>query len=65
MKKTMQPEQLVSVFLPPAEEDDPQRRVDQNEYVTVNGKVTQVARGQRVEVPVSVYVQLKNRYPAI
>ena len=58
-------EQLVSVILPPAEDADPDRKADQNEYVTVNGKVTQVLRGERVEVPVSVYVQLRNKYPSI
>ena len=64
MTKKMK-EQLVSVILPPAEDADPDRKADQNEYVTVNGKVTQVCRGERVEVPVSVYVQLRNKYPSI
>ena len=64
MNKKMK-EQLVSVILPPAEDADPDRKADQNEYVTVNGKVTQVLRGERVEVPVSVYVQLRNKYPSI
>lgn len=52
----------VSVFIPMSEEGDG-AKVDQNEYVTVNGSTTKVPRGEWVEVTVPVFVQLRNRYP--
>lgn len=53
----------VSVFIPLKEESDTDVAIDQNDYVTVNGKTTKVPRGEYVEVSVPVFLQLRNRYP--
>jgi hypothetical protein len=53
----------VGVFIPVREEDNNGVAVDQNDYVTVNGKTTKVPRGEHVEVSVPVFLQLRNRYP--
>jgi hypothetical protein len=53
----------VSVFIPLKEESDTGAAVDQNDYVTVNGKTTKIPRGEYVEVTVPVFLQLRNRYP--
>lgn len=54
----------VSVKLPLLE-DDGKAKVDQTETVTINGKTTRIRRGEYVDVPVPVYIQLKNKYPDI
>ena len=56
----------VQVFIPPLEEDNPNNvKVDQHEHVTINGVTTLIKRGEYVEVPVPVYIQLKNKFPGI
>lgn len=54
----------VSIKLPKLE-DDGKTKVDQTETVTINGKTTRIRRGEYVDVPVPVYIQLKNKYPDI
>lgn len=54
----------VSIKLPKLE-DDGKAKVDQTETVTINGKTTRIRRGEYVDVPVPVYIQLKNKYPDI
>ena len=60
----------VRVFLPPLE--DPQEaglKVDQYEHVTIaneqNETVYRIHRGEWVDVPVPVFMILKDRYPQI
>jgi len=58
----------VTVFLP-ALENDGGMKVDQYEHVTIANeeKVThyRVLRGEPVEVPVPVFIVLKERYPKL
>ena len=54
----------VMVFVPLDEQSDVVK-TDQTEHVTVNGKTTVIMRGQHVEVPVDVFLQLRNKYPHI
>ena len=61
-KKPTSPVAKVSVFIPMTDEGDG-AKVDQNEYVTVNGLTTKVPRGQWANVTVPVFIQLRNRYP--
>jgi len=56
-------EPTVRVFLPLAEETGTEVAVDQTENVIINGKVTQIRRGEYVDVKVPVFMQLKQRYP--
>jgi len=56
-------EPTVRVFLPLAEETGTEVTVDQTENVIINGKVTQIRRGEYVDVKVPVFLQLKQRYP--
>ena len=63
-KKPVVPAAKVSVFIPMTEEGDG-AKVDQNEYVTINGQTTKVPRGQYVDVSVPVFIQLRNRYPSL
>ena len=58
-------EPTVSVFLPLLEESDALGSVDQTVNVTVNGHVTQIRRGEYVNVKVPVFLQLKNKFPNI
>ena len=58
-------EPVVRVFLPPAEENGGEGKVDQTENVIINGKVTQIRRGEYVDVKVPVFLQLKQRYPGL
>lgn len=53
----------VTVYIPVDNGSEDGSNVDQNEYVTINGKTTKVPRGQYVEVTVPVFQQLRNRYP--
>ncbi|MBQ9152439.1 MAG: hypothetical protein IJ130_01345 [Solobacterium sp.] len=55
----------VQVFLPPHEDDNSGVKVDQYEHVTINGVTTLIKRGEYVEIPVPVYIQLKNKFPGI
>ena len=61
MKKTTEP--TVRVFLPLLEESGAEISTDQTENVIINGKVTQIRRGEYVDVKVPVFLQLKQRYP--
>lgn len=56
------PSAKVTVFIPTAE-DTSGVKIDQNEYVTINGTTTKIPRGEYVEVSVPVFMQLRNRYP--
>jgi len=58
-------EPVVRVFIPLAEEDGGEAKVDQTENVIINGKVTQIRRGEYVDVKVPVFLQLKQRYPSL
>lgn len=54
----------VRVFIPPAPEAEAGIKVDPYEHVTINGeKPVYVMRGQYVDVPVPVFLQLRNKYP--
>lgn len=53
----------VRVFLPLMEDQETALEVDQTEYVTINGKTTAIKRGEYVDVPVPVFMQLRNKYP--
>lgn len=64
MKKTnVVAEPTVRIFLPLVEETGTEVTVDQTENVIINGKVTQIRRGEYVDVKVPVFMQLKQRYP--
>ena len=60
---------MVSVCLPRLEEEGSGVKVDQYEHVTIANEVGEwtwrVKRGEHVEVPVPVFVQLKNKFPDI
>lgn len=57
----------VTVFIPlPPEAEDGSVKVDPYEHVTINGeKPVYVKRGEPVDVPVPVYLQLRNKYPRL
>ena len=60
----------VDVFIPALEENgDGGMKVDQYEHVTIANEKKEtcykVLRGERVPVPVPVYIALKERYPKI
>ena len=64
MKKTnVVVEPTVRIFLPLVEETGTEVNVDQTENVIINGKVTQIRRGEYVDVKIPVFMQLKQRYP--
>ena len=58
---------MVPVTLPRLEEEGSGVKVDQYEHVTIANEVGEwtwrVRRGDRVDVPVPVFVQLKNKFP--
>ena len=60
---TLALEPVVRVFIPLAEDAGGDVKVDQTENVIINGKVTQIRRGEYVDVKVPVFLQLKQRYP--
>ena len=62
-KATIKAEPVVRILLPLLEETGAETVVDQTENVIINGKVTQIRRGEYVEVKVPVFLQLKQRYP--
>lgn len=62
-KATIKTEPVVRILLPLLEETGAETVVDQTENVIINGKVTQIRRGEYVEVKVPVFLQLKQRYP--
>lgn len=55
----------VSIMLPIHDDEGGGDRIDQYEHVTINGNTTLVKRGERVEVTVPVYIQLRNKFPYI
>ena len=55
----------VSVFIPKNEDDSSSMKVDPYEHVTINGETTLIQRGVHVDVPVPVFLQLRNKYPNI
>ncbi len=57
----MQP--TIRIMLPLVEETGTEAKVDQTENVTINGVVTQIRRGEYVDVKIPVFWQLKQRYP--
>lgn len=62
--KEKKEEPTVTVFLPLLDDADSELgSVDQTVNVTVNGKVTQIRRGEYVNVKIPVFLQLKNKYP--
>lgn len=58
---------MVDVFIPRLEEAGNGMKVDQYEHVTIANERKEtcyrVLRGERVEVPVPVFLVLKERYP--
>lgn len=62
-KKEEAPVTKVSIFLPLVVDSADGPEIEQSEYVTVNGKTMKVPRGEYVDVPVAVFLQLRNRYP--
>lgn len=58
-------EPTVRIYLPVLEDQASDVAIDQTENVTINGKVTQIKRGEYVDVKVPVFLQLKQRYPNI
>ena len=61
---------MVSVFIPALEENGQGgMKVDQYEHVTIANESKEtcykVLRGEHVEVPVPVYIALKERYPKL
>lgn len=53
----------VSVFIPRNADDESGEKVDPFERVTINGEGTIVKRGERVDVTIPVFVQLRNKFP--
>jgi len=56
-------EPVVRIFIPLAEDAGGDATVDQTENVIINGQVTQIRRGEHVDVKVPVFLQLRQRYP--
>lgn len=58
---------MVNIPLPLGvdETDIESGRYDPYEHVTINGETTYVKRGENVEVPANVFMQLRNKYPRI
>lgn len=62
MARTVKNEEpRVQIYIPKMEETGAQ--MDQTEHVTVNGKTTIIARGERVDVTIPVFEALKVKYP--
>jgi hypothetical protein len=57
----------VQIYLPKLEEEGNGVKVDQYEHVTIANENKEetfyVKRGERVDVPVNVYVVMKEKYP--
>ena len=58
-------EPTVRIFIPLAQDQESDIKMEQTETVVINGKVTQIKRGEYVDVKVPVFLQLKQRYPSI
>ena len=64
-KSDHQGEAKVTVFIPLMEDQGSDVTVDQTVNVTINGKVTQIKRGEYVDVKVPVFIQLRNQFPRL
>lgn len=54
----------VRIYIRPRNEETQEGvKIDQYEHVTIDGKTTLIRRGEHVDVPVPVYLQLRNRFP--
>lgn len=62
---TVEAEPTVRVFIPLQQDSDNGVAIDQTETVVINGNVTQIKRGEYVDVKVPVFLQLRMRYPSI
>lgn len=59
-------EPRVSVYIPLPPETDSGLKLDPYEHVTINGqKPVYIKKGERVDVTVPVFMQLRNKYPNI
>ena len=60
---------MVDIFLPALEDGGGSLKVDQYEHVTIANEDKEtcykVLRGERVPVPVPVFIALKERYPKV
>lgn len=56
-------EARVSIIIPRNADDESGEKVDPFERVTINGESTIIKRGERVDVTIPVFVQLRNKYP--
>ena len=64
-KEVYEEEPKVRVYIPLTEEDNGSVKTDRYEHVTINGESYAVMRGTYVDVPVPVFIQLRNKYPGI
>ena len=69
-KETGPKEQMVTVFLPALEDPGSAGlKVDQYEHVTISNEVQDktwyILRGEPVQVPISVFIALKEKYPKL
>lgn len=64
-KEDRKGETTVTVFIPLLEDQGSDLTVDQTVNVTINGKVTQIRRGEYVNVKVPVFIQLRNQFPIL
>jgi len=56
-------EPRVSIYIPKSDIQDIGANVDQTEHVTINGRTTIIQEGVRVDVPVDVFLVLREKYP--
>ena len=62
-KATEKTEPMVTIYIPKSEVNDGGVNIDQTEHVTINGRTTIIQRGERVDVPVDVFMALRVKYP--
>ena len=62
-KATANEEPRVTIYIPRSEVNDGGVNIDQTEHVTINGRTTIIQRGERVDVPVDVFMALRVKYP--
>ena len=55
----------VDVLLPPLEDEGADVALNQQEAVVINSRDYIIRRGERVSVPYSVFIQLRNQFPNI
>lgn len=57
---------MVRVFIPMGPEAEGGMKTDPYEHVTINGELPYyIRKGEYVDVPVPVFLQLRNKYPNI